>query len=239
VTAIPVRDSAAYTAPPKSVHAELMKILLSAVALYFIAITAAVAGAPTTFEKAKVVAKKQVFYDQADSSTGELYCGCKWTWVGKSGGRVDALSCGYEVRKQETRAKRTEWEHIVPAWTFGHQRQCWQQGGRKNCVATDKVFRAMEADLFNLYPSVGEVNGDRANYCVVAEHTNDDCDSNGLFGASLVVCCCGVTEKRNLAPKVLNQLLLDHPYLKPLGCGCSNSEPAYPNEAEAGERLRA
>jgi deoxyribonuclease-1 len=141
-----------------------MKIFLSAVALYFIAITAAVAGAPTTFEKAKVVAKNQVFYDQADSSTGELYCGCKWTWVGKSGGRVDALSCGYEVRKQETRAKRTEWEHIVPAWTFGHQRQCWQQGGRKNCVATDKVFRAMEADLFNLYPSVGEVNGDRANY---------------------------------------------------------------------------
>jgi deoxyribonuclease-1 len=141
-----------------------MKIHLSAVALYFIAITVAVAGAPTTFEKAKVVAKKQVFYDQADSSTGELYCGCKWTWVGKSGGRVDALSCGYEVRKQETRAKRTEWEHIVPAWTFGHQRQCWQQGGRKDCVATDKVFRAMEADLFNLYPSVGEVNGDRANY---------------------------------------------------------------------------
>ena len=137
----------------------------SAVALYFIAITAAaVAGAPTTFEKAKVVAKKQVFYDQADSSTGELYCGCKWTWVGKSGGRVDALSCGYEVRKQETRAKRTEWEQIVPGWTFGHQRQCWQQGGRKNCVATDKVFRAMDADLLNLYPSVGEVNGDRANY---------------------------------------------------------------------------
>jgi deoxyribonuclease-1 len=74
------------------------------------------------------------------------------------------MSCGYEVRKQETRAKRTEWEHIVPAWTFGHQRQCWQQGGRKNCVATDKVFRAMEADLFNLYPSVGEVNGDRSNF---------------------------------------------------------------------------
>jgi len=73
-----------------------MKILLSAVALYLIAITAAVAGAPTTFEKAKVVAKQQVFYDQADSSTGELYCGCKWTWVGKSGGRVDAMSCGYD-----------------------------------------------------------------------------------------------------------------------------------------------
>ncbi len=95
---------------------------------------------------------------------GELYCGCKWTWVGKSGGRVDPTSCGYETRKQANRAERTEWEHIVPAWTFGHQRQCWQHGGRKNCVAADQVFRGMEADLFNLYPSVGEVNGDRANF---------------------------------------------------------------------------
>ena len=52
----------------------------------------------------------------------------------------------------------------MPAWTIGHQRQCWQNGGRKNCVADDPVFRAMEADLFNLYPAVGEVNGDRSNY---------------------------------------------------------------------------
>ena len=28
----------------------------------------------------------------------------------------------------------------------------------------DPVFRAMEADLFNLYPAVGEVNGDRSNF---------------------------------------------------------------------------
>jgi deoxyribonuclease-1 len=153
-----------YTAQPKSVHAERMKSFLTAVALYLIAPNVAFASAPTTFEEAKVVAKRQVFYDQAGGSAGELYCGCKWAWVGKSGGRVDAMSCGYEVRKQASRAKRTEWEHIVPAWTFGHQRQCWQQGGRKNCVATDQAFRAMEADLFNLYPSVGEVNGDRANF---------------------------------------------------------------------------
>lgn len=122
------------------------------------------ARAPTTFEEAKVIAKRQVFFDQADGDQGELYCGCAWRWVGKSGGRVDADSCGYEVRKQANRAARTEWEHIVPAWTFGHQRLCWQNGGRKNCVATDSVFRAMEADIFNLYPSVGEVNGDRAHF---------------------------------------------------------------------------
>ncbi|WP_462402223.1 endonuclease [Pseudomonas sp. Marseille-QA0332] len=122
------------------------------------------ASPPSTFSEAKVVAKQKIYLDQASSDMGELYCGCKWTWVGKSGGRVDAKSCGYETRKQQNRAERTEWEHIVPAWTFGHQRQCWQNGGRKHCVDTDPVFRAMEADLFNLYPSVGEVNGDRSNF---------------------------------------------------------------------------
>lgn len=141
-----------------------MNHVFSAFALSVLLITTAFASAPSTFTEAKVVAKRQVFFDQEDGSVGDLYCGCNWTWVGKSGGRVDAKSCGYEVRKQATRAERTEWEHIVPAWTFGHQRQCWQQGGRKNCVASDPVFRAMEADLYNLYPSVGEVNGDRANY---------------------------------------------------------------------------
>ncbi len=95
---------------------------------------------------------------------GDLYCGCKWTWVGKSGGRIDAGSCGLKARKQEKREQRTEWEHIVPAWTFGHQRQCWQNGGREHCVKDDPVFQSMEADLFNLYPSVGEVNGDRSNF---------------------------------------------------------------------------
>jgi deoxyribonuclease-1 len=122
------------------------------------------ADAPATFTAAKVIAKTKVFFDQADGDQGELYCGCNWEWIGKSGGRVDAASCGYETRAQQTRAGRIEWEHIVPAWIFGHQRQCWQNGGRKNCIADDPVFRAMEADLFNLYPSVGEVNGDRSNY---------------------------------------------------------------------------
>jgi deoxyribonuclease I len=91
-------------------------------------------------------------------------CGCKWTWAGKSGGRIDAESCGLQARKQETRAERIEWEHIVPAWTFGHQRQCWHSGGREHGVSDDQVFQAMEVDLFNLYPAVGEVNGERSNF---------------------------------------------------------------------------
>ncbi len=141
-----------------------MKKLLYVLTLALTAVSPALANPPATFTEAKVVAKQRIYLDQADSAMGDLYCGCKWTWVGKSGGRVDLKSCGYQARKLQTRAERTEWEHIVPAWTFGHQRQCWQNGGREHCVDSDPTFRAMEADLFNLYPSVGEVNGDRSNF---------------------------------------------------------------------------
>ncbi len=92
-----------------------------------------------------------------------FYCGCTIRYEGK---RMlpEWDSCGYAPRKQPKRAARIEWEHIMPAWEFGHQRQCWQQGGRKNCTKSDEGFRKMEGDLHNLVPAIGEVNGDRANY---------------------------------------------------------------------------
>ncbi|OCQ51115.1 Endonuclease-1 precursor [Photorhabdus australis subsp. thailandensis] len=121
-------------------------------------------AAPTTFEQAKTELRNHIYHDQFKSGEGTLYCGCDWQWTGKSGGRAILPSCGYQVRSQQNRAERVEWEHIVPAWVFGHQRQCWQNGGRKNCVASDPVFRAMESDMYNLAPSIGEVNGDRSNF---------------------------------------------------------------------------
>lgn len=93
---------------------------------------------------------------------GSFYCGCKISWNGKKG-TPDLASCGYQVRKNAARASRIEWEHVVPAWTFGHQLQCWQEGGRKNC-AKDANYRRIESDLHNLQPAIGEVNGDRANF---------------------------------------------------------------------------
>jgi len=89
----------------------------------------------------------------------DFYCGCSYT-----GKDVAFASCGYVPRKNEDRASRIEWEHIVPAWVIGHQRQCWQNGGRKNCTETDPIFQAAEGDLNNLVPAVGEVNGDRSNF---------------------------------------------------------------------------
>ena len=51
----------------------------------------------------------------------------------------------------------------MPAWEFGHQLQCWQNGGRKACKKNPR-FKRMEADLHNLVPAIGEVNGDRSNF---------------------------------------------------------------------------
>jgi len=99
-----------------------------------------------------------------------LYCGCD---IKKQGKKLvpDPTGCGYVPRntftrsgKVNQRALRIEWEHIVPAWEFGHQLQCWQDGGRKNCRKVSAKFRKMEADINNLAPAIGEINADRSNY---------------------------------------------------------------------------
>ncbi len=73
-------------------------------------------------------------------------------------------SCGFKYRKNKKRAKRVEWEHVVPAWHFGHKLKCWKKGGRLECRLKNKKFRQMEADMHNLVPVIGEINSDRSNY---------------------------------------------------------------------------
>ncbi|MEV8190496.1 endonuclease, partial [Streptomyces halstedii] len=139
-----------------------MKTTALILAAFPAAISLVCTAAPATFDQAKVELRERVYFDR--NLQGDTYCGCTWRWVGRTGGRIDPRSCGYEVRALPERAARIEYEHITPAWSFGHQRQCWQNGGRKNCVATDPVFRAMEADAHNLTVVVGEVNADRSHY---------------------------------------------------------------------------
>ena len=139
-----------------SLHRPHVYLLL----LCFITLSSA-ADAPTSFSAAKKMAAT-IYQDNQQT----FYCNCPYKSIranGKTTLAPDLKACGYQVRKQKTRANRIEWEHIVPAWVFGHQRLCWQSGGRRNCQK-DPVFRAMEADLFNLVPSIGEVNGDRSNF---------------------------------------------------------------------------
>mgnify|MGYP004702855981 CR=1 FL=1 len=117
-----------------------------------------VLSAPTDFNSAKKVAQR-IYSDEAET----FYCGCPLRWQGGKG-IADLKACGYQVRKNGPRANRIEWEHVVPAHRFGKSLRCWQQGGREQCGDTDGLFRQMEADLFNLKPTIGEVNGDRANF---------------------------------------------------------------------------
>jgi deoxyribonuclease I len=107
-----------------------------------------------------------------------FYCGCEYKKK-----EVDHSSCGYKPKrpfyksgKKNKRAYRIEWEHVVPAHAFGQSFREWREGdpkciskkgkrfkGRK-CARKNRQFRLMEADLYNLVPAIGEVNGNRSNY---------------------------------------------------------------------------
>jgi len=119
--------------------------------------TSLLAAPPSSFSQSKKILAK-LYQDNPVS----FYCDCDYRRKGKK--LVPQWStCGFQSRKNANRASRIEWEHVVPAWAFGHQLQCWQNGGRKAC-RKDTQFRMMEADLHNLVPTVGEVNGDRSNF---------------------------------------------------------------------------
>ncbi|WP_261834035.1 endonuclease [Vibrio ishigakensis] len=133
-------------------------MLFRFLALFAVLFSTISLAAPHSFYQSKKLAVS--IYQQHPTS---FYCGCDIEWNGKKG-IPDLNSCGYQVRKQKKRASHIEWEHIVPAAHLGQQRQCWQDGGRKNCTKNDSTYKVMEADLHNLVPAIGEVNGDRSNY---------------------------------------------------------------------------
>lgn len=105
---------------------------------------------------------KHIYYGELQTT---LYCGCKYF----DKNHIDTASCDFKPRdnpnrKSFKRAQSIEWEHMVTAHNMGHFRPCWKEGGRKNCSANDSLFKIMEGDLHNLYPAIGEVNGDRNNF---------------------------------------------------------------------------
>lgn len=125
---------------------------------------------PIDFSAAKVIAA-HIYGDHRVT----FYCGCAYSPQRD----VSAVSCGYAPRAQgdrkrkgnpkNPRSTRIEWEHIVPASAFGAHRACWTHNkpgtdSRTNCRKTDEEFRAMEADLVNLVPAIGEVNQARSNF---------------------------------------------------------------------------
>lgn len=144
-----------------------------------------------SFEKAKKVLPSIFNFHNRD-----IYCNCPYK---EENNKLIVTNCKDYVprnmltkngRKNE-RAKRIEWEHIVPAENFGRQLPCWRNGndkcvdssgkafkGRNCCKKIDANFRAMEADLRNLVPVVGELNADRSNF----RYAQDRGDLVGQYG---------------------------------------------------------
>ncbi|WP_208976368.1 endonuclease [Polycladidibacter hongkongensis] len=123
-----------------------------------------------SFSGAKRLLEQRVYADA--SVRHSFYCACAFD----SDKQVAPQQCGYESRKNEKRGKRIEWEHIVPASRFGQPLSCWREGhddcvsrsgrsykGRRCCAKVNASFQRMEADMHNLVPAVGELNGDRSN----------------------------------------------------------------------------
>lgn len=84
---------------------------------------------------------------------------------------------GYVPVKDNKRANRLEWEYVVPAHAFGQSFKEWRKGdsrcvdskgksfkGRKCAEKINHQYRLMQADMHNLVPAIGEVNGLRSNY---------------------------------------------------------------------------
>lgn len=99
----------------------------------------------------------------------EFYCNAKFKFI-KSRIEIIQDDSVYSARnhitkkgKPNLRAKRIEFEHIMSAHNFGQHLECWRQGCRKACK-NDLTFNKMEADLYNIVPAIGEINGDRSNY---------------------------------------------------------------------------
>lgn len=73
------------------------------------------------------------------------------------------------------RSQNMEYEHVVPVEAFGRNFKEWRQGhpicqgphfpykGRKCAEKTNLTFAYIQADMYNLYPSIGSVNAVRLN----------------------------------------------------------------------------
>lgn len=120
-----------------------------------------------SFNSAKKMLLSQVYFDHMTT----FYCGNLF--------RKDQsviASAKYTPKKQTSRSKRIEWEHVVPAHAFGQAFKEWRDGdvgctsngkpfkGRNCARKMNRQFRYMESDMHNLVPAIGEINGNRSNY---------------------------------------------------------------------------
>ena len=139
-----------------------------------------------SFSTAKKWLESGVYYDHRTT----VYCGAEWL-----PDKTVVLPEGFETDKYKSRAKKIEWEHVVPAENFGRTFSEWRDGhkdckdgkgkeykGRKCAELVNQEYRYMQADMYNLYPAIGAVNALRQNY----NFTQFQDDTKSSFGSCLM-----------------------------------------------------
>lgn len=121
-----------------------------------------------SFNDAKRTLERSVYFDHRIT----FYCRAEF-----DSKKNVMLPVGFTTPKHEKRARRVEWEHVVPAENFGRAFVEWREGhekcvdskgrafkGRRCAEKVNKTYRYMQSDLYNLYPAIGAVNAIRSNY---------------------------------------------------------------------------
>ena len=121
-----------------------------------------------SFNKAKWTLERKVYHNHRVT----FYCGAEFA-------RDNKISdhSGYVPIKDNDRANRIEWDHVVPVNAFGRSFEEWRKG-HPDCLNskgkpyygihcardTSPLFRYMESDMYNLVPAIGELKRLRSNY---------------------------------------------------------------------------
>lgn len=147
-----------------------------------------------SFNKAKKLLERKVYFDHRKT----LYCSAAF-----DANKNVVAPPGFISNTHKKRAKRIEWEHVVPAQNFGRSFIEWREGdpacvsskgeafkGRKCASKLNKEYRYMQSDMYNLFPAIGSVNALRSNYNFVAM-----VNSGSDFGS-----CAMKIDKRKVEP---------------------------------------
>ncbi|UYM16330.1 endonuclease [Endozoicomonas euniceicola] len=121
-----------------------------------------------SFNSAKRMLERDVYFDHRET----LYCGAAF-----DAGKNVTPPVGFKSDRYQSRARRIEWEHVVPAENFGRAFSEWRDGhpecvdskgkhfrGRRCAEKMNIEYRYMQSDMYNLFPVIGAVNALRSNY---------------------------------------------------------------------------
>ena len=169
---------------------KIILICIFIVAFILLISPALMADSGNTTNDSFTTAKKYLEHDIYHDHRTTLYCEAEF-----NADKSVKLPKGFTSPKYESRSRKIEWEHVVPAENFGRTFSEWRDGhptcvdkkgkpfkGRKCAELASRDYRLMQADMYNLYPAIGSVNALRQNY----NFTQFQSDTPSSFGSCLM-----------------------------------------------------